>query len=53
MDTVSMVKDVNIYTLKKLKSKTDKRPEVIANNHILQKVQTNKNVQSKIQIKNN
>jgi hypothetical protein len=53
MDIASMVKDVNIYTLKKVKSKTDKRPEVIANNHIPQKVQTSKNLQSKIQIKNN
>jgi hypothetical protein len=53
MDIASMEKDANIYTRSKPKTRMDKKPEVTANNPILQKALKNKNAQSKIQIKNN
>lgn len=53
MDIASMEKDVNICTLSKLTTRTEKRREVIVNSHILQKVQISINLEQKIQMRKN
>jgi len=53
MDIASTERDVSICTASRLMSRMDRKPEATVNSHILQKVQTNKNQEPKIQIKSN